>query len=200
MSAAARGQVAVFGGSFNPPHLAHVLAVLTVLATHDVDEVLVVPVFRHAFDKALAPFDVRVELCELAMAPLGAKVRVSTIERDLDRGTGAPSRTLETLQALTAQRPGCQLRLVIGADILAERHKWWRWDDVAALAPPLVLGRDGVTPPADIGPLVTLPEVSSTEIRARLAAGEPVAHLLPRTVAARIRALGLYGARAEADG
>jgi nicotinate-nucleotide adenylyltransferase len=185
---------AVFGGSFNPPHLAHVLAVLTVLETHDVDEVLVVPSFRHPFDKQLAGYEHRLEMCRLAMAPLGPRARVSTIERDRDGGDGQPSRTLDTLEALAREQPARRLRLVIGADILGERHKWYRWPDIETLAPPIVLGRQGVPMPEGLPPVVTLPAVSSTEVRARLAAGEPVDHLVPRAVVAYLRAHALYRA------
>ena len=58
---------AIFGGSFNPPHLAHVLAVTVVRAREEVDRVLVIPTYQHPFAKSLAPYDDRVKMCELAM-------------------------------------------------------------------------------------------------------------------------------------
>ena len=86
-------RVAIFGGSFNPPHVAHVLAVTYVLATEDLDEILVVPCFRHPFAKELAPFEDRFAMCELAMAWL-PKVTVSRVEQEL----GGESRTLRTVE------------------------------------------------------------------------------------------------------
>ena len=62
-----RPVVGVFGGSFNPPHLAHVLAVTVVLARFKVARVLVVPTYQHPFAKALASYEDRVKMCELAM-------------------------------------------------------------------------------------------------------------------------------------
>jgi nicotinate-nucleotide adenylyltransferase len=62
-------RVAVYGGSFNPPHVAHQLALTYVLATAQVDEVWMVPTFKHPFDKALAPFSDRAKMCELAASP-----------------------------------------------------------------------------------------------------------------------------------
>ena len=59
-------RVAIYGGSFNPPHVGHVLAVAYVLATAEIDEVLVVPAFQHPFSKELAGFDDRFALCEAA--------------------------------------------------------------------------------------------------------------------------------------
>jgi nicotinate-nucleotide adenylyltransferase len=84
--------VAVFGGSFNPPHVAHLLAATLVLATQDVDLLLVVPAFKHPFAKSLAPFDERVTMCTLAMGWLPG-VEVSRVEEEL----GGESRTLRTL-------------------------------------------------------------------------------------------------------
>jgi nicotinate-nucleotide adenylyltransferase len=184
-------KVAVFGGSFNPPHVAHVLACTLVLAVEDVDRVLVVPTYRHPFAKALAPYDDRVAMCELGMGSVSG-VEVSRIEEML----GGESRTLRTLEHLAAAHPDWRLRLVIGADILAETPKWFGFDAIARLAPPLVLARAGVDAPGAGPPL--LPDVSSTLVRAAIARGDwdDVAKLLPRKVLARIRAKGLYGAPA----
>ncbi len=183
--------VAVFGGSFNPPHVAHQLAALYVLETQPVDELLVIPTWRHAFDKALAPFADRMEMCRRAMAPLGPRVQISAIEEELG---GEASRTIVTLEALSARRPEATFRLVIGADLLREREKWWRWPDIERLAPPIVIGRAGYPGGDDA---VELAAVSSTEIRARLAAGRSVSALVPRSVLAYVTEKGLYGERTE---
>lgn len=186
MSPAAAGpRVAVFGGSFNPPHVAHVLGAAFVLTTGEVDRVLIVPCFRHPFAKALAPFDDRLAMCRLAFAPLAA-VEVSDVERDL----GGESLTVRTLEHLAAQRPDWRLRLVVGADVVAEMDRWTRPERVRALAPPLVLGRVGA-PPVDGAPAV-LPEVSSTALREALARGEAPGPLLPAAVAAYAAERGLY--------
>jgi len=183
--------VAVFGGSFNPPHVAHVMACALVLATQDVDRVLVVPTFQHPFAKALAPYDDRVAMCELAMRPLH-DVKVSRVEQEL----GGESRTLRTLQFLAARHPDWRLRLVIGADIVAETPKWFGFEAIAELAPPIVLGRAGFEAQG-AGPAL-LPEVSSTVVRGSIAAGawEEVGALVPRGVLGYVRSKGLYGAPA----
>ena|SRR5215510_6144677 len=177
---------AVFGGSFNPPHVAHQMACLYVLETEPVDAVMVVPTFRHPFDKHLCPYEHRLEMARLAMAPLGPRVVVSDIERGLG---GEASLTLHTLEALAAAHPGIGLRLVIGSDILREREKWYRWEDIERLAPPIIVARAGF--PVD-GLAVELPAISSTEVRARLARGESGLPLVPRAVSAYIQAHGLY--------
>jgi len=179
--------VAVYGGSFNPPHLGHLLAVTTVLACHQPDRVLVVPTFRHPFAKALAPFEDRVRMCELAMGWL-PRVEVSRVEEEL----GGESKTLRTLEHLRAANPGWALRLVMGADLLGEAPKWFRFEQVMALAPPIVLGRAGVQA-ADTPPPV-LPAISSTDVRAKMAAGswDELASIVPHSVLEHARARGLY--------
>ena len=180
-------KVAIFGGSFNPPHLAHVLAVAAVRTTEDVDAIVVIPTFRHPFAKPLAPFDERVLMCELAMSWIPG-VSVSRIEEELP----GESRTLHTLEHLQRLHPEWAMRLVMGADILLEAHKWYRFDDVKRLAPPIVLGRAGVH--AEGAPRPVLPDISSTHVRQAIEGGrwDEVAHLVPRVVLARIREKGLY--------
>jgi len=180
-------KVAIFGGSFNPPHLAHVLAVTVVLATEEIDRVLVVPTFKHPFAKPLAPYEDRVEMCALAMGWL-PRVEVSRVEEEL----GGESRTLRTLEHLRAANPDWAMRLVMGADLLLEAPRWFRFDAIQALAPPLVVGRVGVETPG--APPAVLPAISSTDVRTKIAAAkwEELAHLVPRDVLALIRARRLY--------
>src|SRR6185295_12282250 len=102
-------RVAVFGGSFNPPHVAHQLAALYVLETQPVDELWLVPCFKHPFDKALESFEDRLEMCQRAAAALGPRVRVSACEQRL----GGESRTLRTVTALIAENPGVEFSLVV---------------------------------------------------------------------------------------
>jgi len=179
--------VAVFGGSFNPPHISHVLAATLVLATEAVDRLLVVPTFQHPFHKALATFDDRVRMCELALGWL-PRVEVSRVEEEL----GGESRTLRTLEHLAERHPEWKLRFVMGADILVESHKWFGFDRIIELAPPIVLGRAGVV--HRDAPASVLPEVSSTDVRSRLAAGEydALRRLVPRAVLDYAQKRGLY--------
>jgi nicotinate-nucleotide adenylyltransferase len=182
--------VAVFGGSFNPPHVAHVLACAAVLSTEEVDKVLVVPTFQHPLAKSLAPYGHRVRMSELAMAWL-PKVEVSRVEEEL----GGESRTLWTLEHLQKKNPDWRLRFVIGADILLEAHKWFRFDRIREIAPLVVLGRCGVK--ADEAPVPILPDVSSTEVRAKIAEGklDELAMVVPRAVLAYVKEHALYRAQ-----
>lgn len=186
--------VAIFGGSFNPPHLGHVLGTALVLSMFDVDEILVVPTYQHPFAKALAPYEDRVTMCSLAMGWL-PRVAVSRVEEEL----GGESRTLRTLEHLQATHADWSMRLIMGSDTFAESSKWFRFDAVRRLAPPIVLARAGGPDAPGLGP-VLLPAISSTDVRARAAAGawDGLETLVPRSVLAHMKARGLY--RAEVPG
>lgn len=179
--------VAVFGGAFDPPHVAHVLAVTYALCVPAVDTVLVVPVYHHPFAKKLAPFEERFAMCVDAMGWLPGVV-VSDVERRL----GGESLTLRTIEHLAGEHPEWALRLLIGADALVDAPKWHRFDRITELAPPLLLGRLGVS--HDQAPEPLLPLVSSSRIRDAIAAGRPeeVRHLVPKLVLDRVIERGLY--------
>ncbi len=179
--------VFLFGGSFNPPHIAHVLAVTYVLATEEVDLVAVVPCYLHPFAKELAPFEQRFAMCEIAMGWL-PRTKVLRVEEEL----GGESRTLRTVEHLRKAHPDWHLRLVLGADILLEGPRWQAFDRLAELAPPVILGRAGVV--TNDAPRAILPEVSSTAIRDAIRGGRAaeIAALLPRGVLAYIESHGLY--------
>ena len=188
-------RVAVYGGSFDPPHVAHQLAIELVMSCGKVDRVLIVPVYEHAFQKSLAAFEHRVRMCELAMLDSG-HAEVSSIESRLKH----PNYTLDTLRALLAEHPDYELRLVVGADVLRDVAKWHKFDEVKRLAPVLPLGRAGVAC-ADAPP-ARLPDVSSSQIR-RWLRGRPAAsvseplrsrllQLLPEAVLRYIEENDLY--------
>jgi nicotinate-nucleotide adenylyltransferase len=128
-------------------------------------------------------------MCELAMAGV-SNVQVSRVEQDL----GGESRTLRTLEHIASVHPDWKLRLVVGADILAEAPRWFGFDAIGKIAPLIVLGRAGVATPDGVPRL--LPEVSSTEVRSAVEGGawSEVEKLVPRSVLAYIRARGLYAA------
>ena len=179
-------RVAIYGGSFDPPHLGHVLSVAWALSTAEVDEAWIIPTWEHAFDKAHeASFDERMAMCRLAFAPFKA-IELLDIEREL----GGTSRTLRTLESLSDTHTDVSFRLLIGADVLATTDHWHRWEAVTKLAPPLVVGRDGYPQPK--GCPIAIPNVSSTDVRRAIEGDEGAAGLVPGTVAAYIEARGLY--------
>jgi nicotinate-nucleotide adenylyltransferase len=188
-------RVGLFGGSFNPPHVAHQLVALYVLETQPVDELWFVPTFAHPFGKQLAPYEHRLAMLAHLAAGLGPRAVVSRVEEDLaKRPDFVASRTLDLVEHLAAE--GLELRLVIGTDILNESHKWHRWSDVVAIAPLIVVGRTGHALPAgSTATGVTMPEISSTRIRELVAKNDrdELPGLLPKSVLGYIAQHRLYG-------
>lgn len=180
--------VALFGGSFNPPHKGHE-AILRWLLTNPpthLDGVGVLPTVNHAFGKELLPYEARADLVQ---AMVGDDPRVEIIRRD-------ETYMAEVLEALHTENPDTHYILVLGADILNDLDKWHRWDDVLRLAEPLFVFRKGVQFDANGTTVhcIDAPGVSSTDVRKWLAEGNPeVAHFLPEAVLSRIEEKGYYG-------
>lgn len=182
-------RIALYGGSFNPPHIGHVQVVSYVLSTSNVDAVWLLPTFQHAFGKALAPFEQRLEMCRLALRPFAPeRAQASDIERTL----GGESRTIDTVEALMEAHADSSFDLVIGADILEERHLWKRFDRLEQLCRFIVIGRRGYEVPAGFSAAPPLFDVSATQLRSSLAVGASVENLLPASVEAYIRSQRLY--------
>jgi nicotinate-nucleotide adenylyltransferase len=184
-------RVALVGGSFNPPHLAHLLLAAQVLASHEPDEVWLAPAVRHAFGKPLAPFEDRLAMVELAVAPLGPRIRASRVEAEA-AGAGSTGTTVELLRFLRGQTSH-ELLLVVGADILLEKDRWASFDEVERLARLVVVNRAGYATVEGGG--APLPEISSTDLRERFAKGLSVAGLVPAAVERYVREKQLYSAK-----
>jgi len=170
-------KIGVYGGSFNPPHVGHAMVASWLRWTARVDEVWFLPAYAHPFDKALADHALRVRWCEALVSTLGPGFRVEGIESVLPR----PSFTIDTLNALSERYPSHRFQLVVGADVLPTTVQWKNWPLIERRYSPIVVGRAGYAP---IEGTIAFPEVSSTEIRRRLLAGERVDHLVPAEVLA----------------
>jgi len=180
-------RIGLLGGSFNPPHICHVLLSEYVLETSAVDEVWWLPVHRHAFDKDsdLAPWADRVAMAEAAIAGR-ARTRIEPIEATLP----APSYTVHTVAALRAAHPEHAFVWLAGADILPELHLWHRWPELREALDFFVVGRGNRVVEVPEGGRVevrdfALPDVSSSKVRRALAAGDfdAARRLLPAGVA-----------------
>lgn len=179
-------EVAVFGGSFDPPHCAHVLAVAYALSCTPCTRAVVIPTFAHAFQKGSLPFRDRIALCRAAFRPFGRRVAVLDVEARLP----TPSYTVQTLEHLREIHPDWRLTLVIGSDIVPETPRWRDFERVRSLARIRVLARAGFPDPTAQGP--EFPALSSTDLRRDLAAGRDVSAQVPRAVLDLIRKRGLY--------
>lgn len=185
----------ILGGTFDPVHIGHLVAAVNVRHDLDLDRVLLV-VANDPWQKAgrpLTPAADRLAMVEAATAGAeGLEASAIEIER------GGSSYTVDTLEQLAAGNAVRELFLVVGADVAADLATWRRNGDVARLATLVVVNRAG-TAPVDVGPpwrveRVTIPDlgVSSSDLRARAAAGRPLDHLTPQPVVDCVHARGLY--------
>lgn len=184
--------IGLYGGSFNPPHVAHVMVVAWALAQGEVNEVWVMPTGGHPFGKELVSWEDRAQMTRLAFEPLGPRVQIKEIER-------APRThyTIETLEKLRGEYPQHQWRWIMGSDTYQEAPKWREFDRVCEYAPPLIIPRMGYPLPGQEGtePDFGLPDLSSTFIREQLGRGvDPLALVpwVPRPVAEWIKMRKLY--------
>lgn len=200
MSATKR-RVALYGGSFNPPHMGHVLIATWAVCARGpqgwrFDEVRLIPALGHPFAKELAPFETRVAMVEAAIAHLGPRARVEPIEGRLPR----PSYTIDTVKALLAAEPDLELTWLMGADGWHERAKWKAWDELWALlgGRVLVVGRGDDLPADAPAAGFSLPPLSSTAVREAVRDGRPYGWMVPEGVAELIAKDGLYRAAPDA--
>ena len=189
-------RVGVLGGTFDPVHVGHIVAAAETRSVLDLDRVLMM-VAGDPWQKrgrvVASPAD-RLALVEAAVADVdGVEASALEIER------GDPSVTADTLEALA--RPDRELFLILGTDAVANLPSWRRLDDTSALATIVMVERAGHSDAAPPGEgwrfvRVTIPQldVSSTDIRDRVATGRPIDGLVLPAVMRAIRARGLYTA------
>ncbi len=173
--------IALFGGSFDPPHLGHLRLARAALDSAGIGAVWLLPITAHPAGKKLAPFPHRLAMCRLMARDLGPAASVL----EADREAGARGRSLPLVDYLAARHPGWQFRLLLGGDAAALAPRWPGWARIAALAPPLVFARFDADMP-----------LSSTESRRRVAAGESTESLLQADVRAHLDLHALYRRKA----
>jgi nicotinate-nucleotide adenylyltransferase len=185
-------RLGVFGGTFDPPHIGHLVAAQDARTALDLDRVILVPaaVPPHKLDRPVTPGHLRLELLRAAVAG-DARFEVD----DVELRRGGPSWTVDTLRALRACRPGAELFLLVGMDQFAEFDTWREPHEIRRLARIAVLARGGAAVPAGAdwtAVNVTRIDLASTEIRRRVAAGLPIRFLVRDAVEALIVRHGLY--------
>ena len=180
-------QVALLGGSFNPPHVGHLLAAHYVRATQGVDEVWLMPTYVHPFRKPTVDFEHRVHMCERMCQDAAGWMKTSRVESEV----GKDGRTVDTLDFLQARHPEHRFSLIIGSDILKDLPHWKDFDRIQRMARVVVLYRAGYPADETVGPPLAI--VSSTDIRERLSRGELPSDLVPRMVLDYAREHQLYG-------
>lgn len=192
------GPVGLFGGSFNPPHVAHLAVAEAAREQAGLGRVLWVPAATSPFKQgeAMPAPEHRLAMARLAVAG-NAAFEVSEIEV----ARAGVSYTVETVRALQEAHPEADFRLVVGGDSLAGFAGWHRAEEIARRVRLLVYRRPGweagALPPYLAGRVAFIEappiDLSSTAVRAHLRAGRSARYLVPDAVLAYIGEHGLYG-------
>jgi nicotinate-nucleotide adenylyltransferase len=194
-------RIGVLGGTFDPIHSGHLAAAEAAIGCARLDRVIFVPAAQPPHrPPAAASAQQRLEMCSLATA---GDTRFAVSDVELDRG--GPSYTVDTLSEMRRLHPGDDLFLILGWDAARLFRTWRRPDEVRALASMVVVGRPGSEAPraADLKPagldgegvvlcLEPTPDISSSEIRRAVEAGESIASKVPAAVETYIASHRLY--------
>lgn len=191
----------VFGGAFNPVHNGHVNLAREAISQLKLRRLLIIPTFEspHKSTK-LVSFDDRAEMCRLAFAGISDKCSVEV--SDIERRMGGVSYTINTLRELKRLNPDDQFFLLIGGDMLYSFREWFKYESILKECKVCAIARGGdsltdmMEFANEMGRVKVLPtdivDVSSTEIRERLARSESAAELVPQNVADYIEKNRLY--------
>jgi nicotinate-nucleotide adenylyltransferase len=197
-------RVGVLGGTFNPPHLGHLVCAQEAYRELELDRVMLIPagIPPHKPVEHEPGAQHRLALCRLAVQD-DDRFAVSELELDRD----GPSYTVDTLQALNSQTPSNEHVLIVGADIAVGLPQWREPERVLELATVAIAKRYGTSRASVQTALAGLkggerarffqmPRVgiSSTMVRRRVRAGQPIRYFVPDSVVEYIEQYGLYGA------
>jgi nicotinate-nucleotide adenylyltransferase len=185
----------MFGGSFDPVHLGHLMVAAAAIEELSLDRLFFIPAAQSPFkpDSTPTPAEERLRLLRLALA---GQTRCEIDEQEIRRG--GTSYTIDTTRDYARRFPGAQLFHLIGTDHVPALPKWREADELAKLAEFVVIPRPGQPEAAFPAPfrgrtLKGFPfGVSASVIRARVKAGLPIAHLVPAAVAEAIGKYRLY--------
>ena len=192
-------RVGLFGGTFDPPHVGHLVTAVNVRHALDLDVVVLmvanVP-WQKEGSRAITPAADRLAMVEAAVRDVAGLVP-GRQEIDL----GGPSYTADTLAVLASDHPDAEFFTIIGDDAAAGLRTWTRWEEVVERSRLVVVDRPGHHSDVDgeidwIRVEVPRLEVSSTDLRARFTDGRPLDYLVTQPVLDVIWEHGLYGASA----
>jgi nicotinate-nucleotide adenylyltransferase len=191
------GSIGLFGGTFDPPHVGHLVTAVNVRHALDLDVVVLmvanVP-WQKEGTRAITPAEDRFAMVDAAVAEVPGLL---SGRHEID--AGGNSYTADTLRALHDRHPRAKLFTIVGDDAAAGLESWERHDEVIAQSRLVVVDRPGqhvnLNPSIDwIHVEVPRLEVSSTDLRARFSDGRPLDYLVTEPVLDVIAARGLYGA------
>lgn len=190
-------RIGLFGGTFDPPHIGHLIVAQDARFGLSLDRLVFIPAAQPPHKRgSISPAPLRLAMLEAAVA---GEPGFDIDDVELNR-PGA-SYTVDTLRIYRTRYPADELFLLMGADQFAEIASWREADALPSLATLAVLSRGGAghdasrresAGPGPIEVSVTRIDLSATEVRRRVAAGEPIRYLVPSGVEELIRRHGLY--------
>ena len=198
MTSTASLRIGLFGGTFDPPHVGHLVTAVNVRHALNLD-IVILMVANDPWQKSGAR-DVTTAEDRFAMVEAAVSVVDGVVAGRDEIDRGGPSYTADTLMALAEKHPGAELFTIVGDDAAAHIDTWERVNEVVAMSSLVVIDRPGspVTLSQDYEwRHVEVPrlEVSSTDLRCRVTDGRPLDYLVPEPVIDIIRDRGLYGLR-----
>jgi nicotinate-nucleotide adenylyltransferase len=182
-------KIGLYGGSFDPIHNGHLILARDAVERLELDKVIFLParISPHKLDRPPAPPDAR---CQMLATAIVDEPRFEMDACEIARQ--GPSFTVDTLQTFRARYPQAKLYYLIGDDNLPELETWKNISKIRELAQFVVLSRAGMPFLCDFPTISRHIEISSTEIRNRIARGLSVRYLVPLPVCNVITKLGLY--------
>ena len=188
-------KIGIYGGTFNPVHLGHLLVAQAAMEELGLDKLFFVPAAQSPFksENEIAPAKIRLQLLRLALV---GKANCEIDEQEIRRG--GISYAIETSRDYVKRFPKAELFYLIGADNISRLNEWREANELAGLAEFIAVPRPGETvaefPKPFRGKILKgFPlAISSSQIRARVKAGLPVENLVPPFVADAIRVSGIY--------
>jgi nicotinate-nucleotide adenylyltransferase len=189
-------KLGIYGGSFDPVHLGHLLVAQAAIEELGLDRLFFVPAAQSPFktENKIAPAEIRLKLLRLALA---GKSNCEIDDQEIRRG--GISYSIETLRDYAKKFPSAQLFYLIGADNISKLNEWREAGELAKLAEFVAVPRPGQIAAEFPKPfrgriLKGFPvEISSSQIRARVKSNLPIENLVPPFVAEAVRAAGIYG-------
>lgn len=182
-------KLGLFGGSFDPIHHGHLILAREALESLGLDRVIFIPsgISPHKLARPPAPADLR---CKMVEAAVRDEPGLDWDDCEIRRP--GPSFAIDTAREMTARHPGADLYFFIGEDNLASLHTWKDIETLRTLVHFVILSRGRGTPDQGL-PVISRPiDISSTEIRHRIASGLSVRYLVPDSACAIISQHRLY--------
>ena len=182
-------KIGLFGGSFDPIHHGHLILARDAMESLGLDRVIFIPVNVSPHKLARPPVAARLR-CEMVAAAIAGESRFSMDACEAERE--GPSFAVDTVRVMRRSFPQAELFYFIGEDNVSSLHTWREIDELKKLASFVVLARGNLQPVEGFPVISRNIDISSTDIRNRIARGLPVRYLLPDAVCAILTRHQLY--------